>query len=868
MAIHDSSVIESSSGFTKEIDAGSMHMALDVLQKFQYQYPQKSTIRELAANAVDSIKERDIAKLILTGQAKEEDYYIRRDSAEFKDSNFNPDYFDLDWLSDKKDVEIIYEEGDGINRKDRLRVIDSGVGLGGRRLEVYFKLNASTKRNSKSAIGKWGLGAKVGLSTGVDSYRVITRHNGREYAFDVYSHKVDSVTEKFDEHGNINPTYTFENGYTCYYKVTKEKNGTEVIIETKKHHRSQYTDAVRSQLLHFDNVVYKVHREDGYEQIIPTKANVIYQDEDIILSENNQYSKPYIVINNVCYGYIDFLELELENKTGNIGIKMEAEMIDISPSRESIIWGDKTRKTVTDKFAKVVDIASKEVEKNLAETDFLKWISKCNTVLTSYDNYSILGRLSRVVEKSTLKPTYPLNKSIKYKGPKEMFWGLNAREVTTRRVNKGGKIYEEVDRGDMYAWGALEHCKVYYTSGTANNIKDRYLISLSRHSRIILVQMPEEVSEEKYKERNKELTPEKLETQWKEYQQRRAETLAVMDLIKISENAVNYDTVVVPEDFAKKIEEAEKEVEAAIIVAQLTPAELRKQDERTVLYYLHKMEFSRYLGKTDANGQALITNFSWIKDEPKISEVIAWEGNVIYCFGDEDEMLLSVAWLLNQQCTKTTLNTRGLPVFTTSYFTDDVKLVRVSKSIKKYFKNHTHVSEFFKTVNGTELSMNNLFVNWYTAKRIFDGLNTVSFLTNFSAFNQEIHDKYLALRAYQNQHYVNLAPKIADTMLGCTPAAMNAICAYADKAAELQIYISEHPDGEIAEKSKEILGAEYTGVTGIDLEQYKVLKEVLEYAEPLKNILNYVTPLTDTKITISFELESEIKEIMKNKGYA
>lgn len=154
MAIHTSDKIESTTGFEKTIDSGSMHMALDVLQKFQYQFPQKSTTRELAANAVDSIKERDIAKLIITGKAKEEDYYIRRDDPEFIDSNFNPDYFDLKWLSSKKDAEIIYVESS--IGKDKLIVKDEGVGLGGKRLELYFKLNASSKRNSKSAIGKWG----------------------------------------------------------------------------------------------------------------------------------------------------------------------------------------------------------------------------------------------------------------------------------------------------------------------------------------------------------------------------------------------------------------------------------------------------------------------------------------------------------------------------------------------------------------------------------------------------------------------------------------------------------------------------------------------------------------------------------------
>ena len=109
MSILQHETIQSNSGFAKEIEESALTMIFDNLQKGQYHYPVKSTIREIACNALDSIKERDAVKEILKGNAKEEDYFIRRDEALYKDSNYDPTYYDLTWLSDKKDVVIDFE---------------------------------------------------------------------------------------------------------------------------------------------------------------------------------------------------------------------------------------------------------------------------------------------------------------------------------------------------------------------------------------------------------------------------------------------------------------------------------------------------------------------------------------------------------------------------------------------------------------------------------------------------------------------------------------------------------------------------------------------------------------------------------------
>ena len=142
-------------GVKKTIDKDNHDIALDVLQRGIYAYPERSMVRELASNAYDAILERDIAKGILNGKVKIEDHFDITEHEEkiYKASGWDPDYFDLHWLSDDPNIYISYIEGDTV---DKFIVKDKGVGLGYDRLIGYFQLAWSSKRQSKSALGRWG----------------------------------------------------------------------------------------------------------------------------------------------------------------------------------------------------------------------------------------------------------------------------------------------------------------------------------------------------------------------------------------------------------------------------------------------------------------------------------------------------------------------------------------------------------------------------------------------------------------------------------------------------------------------------------------------------------------------------------------
>jgi hypothetical protein len=454
MAIHTQQANQVEGGFQKTIDEGSMRMVLDNLQRTQYQYPYKSTVRELVSNSIDAIRERETALSILTGKTKVEDHFVVIEGSEYKDSKFDPSYYDQQWLSDDPTIYITYKEGSMLE-KDRLIIRDNGVGLAGKRLVGYFSLAFSTKRLSKFGLGKYGIGAKAALSTGAPYYTVKNRHNGKETWWNVYPYQVEPIIPRWDMpspsiRGDIpaeNPLMTLENGSTCYYKNTSEKNGLEIILEVKKHHKQQYIDAVKSQLLYFDNILFRIEAANGVIDTIPVKADVLYEDEIMILSDNKMYSKPHILINRVNYGNIDFVELELEDKIGNISIKMKPEEVSVSPSREHVLWDEMTRNSVVNRFKEVQAVSEGLLQKELNQSDFMKWLKACILVKNKIGTEQadgLVARLAKLVDLSNYTPVYKPDPQFKL--DRNLFAGIKVRKITGKTERHGSSYRMKVDR--------------------------------------------------------------------------------------------------------------------------------------------------------------------------------------------------------------------------------------------------------------------------------------------------------------------------------------------------------------------------------------------------------------------------------------
>ncbi len=477
MAVIEDKYLESSGGIRKNIDKDSMPLALDILQRGLYAFPIQSTIRELASNSYDAIKERDVALAIIKGETSVEDHFdVTKQDGIYHSSGWDPDYFDSKWLSSDPFVHIYYEEG---SSKDVLRIVDNGVGLGGKRLAGFFQLNYSSKRANKDALGKWGLGSKVALSLNVDSFRVINRYNGQKTKFDIYLDKVDPITPRFTNNKE-NQSFWLSEDCVTFYEETTEHNGLEIQVDIKKHNMRLLFEAMESQLMYMPNIkIY--HRPLGAMTYTmkEIRAKELYRDKDIIISEASVYDKPHILIGAgealINYGLIAFNELEIEPKRGSVGLIMDINDIEVTPSREAPVWSTKTRKAVLDKYTKVTQTAALFVNQSLAaEKDYIEWMVKADQTMAALkhgNNSSVIGKLASIIDSSMITNVqYPMNKQVEFSSKVSEMIGpkLQARLITYDRGTR------KIERKAIESPGAMS-VAVYFTEGVADPFKDRYI---------------------------------------------------------------------------------------------------------------------------------------------------------------------------------------------------------------------------------------------------------------------------------------------------------------------------------------------------------------------------------------------------------
>jgi hypothetical protein len=905
MAIHNEQVATISGGFSKEIEQGAHNLIFDLVQKNQYQYPQKSMIREVVSNGLDSIREKQVAISILKGQSKVEDHYIQLEGEVYKDSGFDPNYYDLKFLSDDNHVEVIYCDGGDLG-KDTVIIKDHGVGLGGNRLAGYFNLGFSTKRLNKFALGKFGLGAKSPLATGAAFFTVTSRHNGLEFVFNVYDHKVESLVPQFDLEKLIeNPTYEFRNGYKCYCRRTTEKNGLTIEVQVKKHHKQLYIDAVTSQLLYFPNVKCFVKSHSGNISEVNVKADILYEDDLVVMASNSPYSKPHLVLNGVNYGYIDFRELELEEKLGNIGIKVAPEKVSINPSRESLIWDDTTRDVVVQRFKEVVSIAENTVNEKLKETDFMKWVRLCANIGTrglwdSSNDNTILGRLSKVVDMSKVELTYPLDKDLKY--THFLFEPLEAHNVTIRHWREGSKTLKKVVYGDSVVSSIQDGLPIYFLKGGFSNRKNKYLMTLHPQG-FVGIKVP------LYKEDGSLVRVEECEesTALKKYlgdnpRKERKEAAArrmakLHNAIQASKDLVWYEDVVVPEDFkATEKEEDEEEIVEDVETeeAKVSAAERRKLTGATVLHTLRLRPELR-------NGDTRL--FETQKIEAPVHLIDSWSNDEVFYSSNDQEPLLHLAGMMtrpDEAVVRPNL-TRVYPESWTDFyarekplkdaqkawetkgysgplhyfdhdrlqwFRDDspIRLIKVAQDNVKYYRDFKHINKFFKEIKSKTITMSNALVRWNTARIIAEKLPQLKFLNNFKQLSVEKALKYERLKGYVDKYWRPIS--VNKDVMGADDGTTKAVISHLDKVTQFQLFVRQNPtDTEsIAGLAQQLFnpqpGVEIENGCAIDTEVYDLYTELLEWSEPVHTLMNLVSPLVGGGY-LTNEQEMEIRHYFK-----
>lgn len=914
MAIHEEQ-IQDLQGFNKEIEESAIGMIFDNLQRYQYQYPQKSTVRELVSNALDAVKEKQIAVSILKGESKVEDHFLHREDALYKDSNFDQSYYDLSWLwndnnqrwktlTKQKDIVYVTYVDGGDMDKDRLIIEDFGVGLGQKRIEGYFKLGYSTKRNTKTALGKFGIGAKAALST-APYYFMTSRYNGREYKFQIFSSKISSVVPQFNlDTGESNGVHMFSNGAIIYYTKTDLPNGTIIEVESKKHHKQTYIEAVKSQLLYFDNVEFRVQNISGGIDVIPTKATILYEDDHIVLSDNNQYSKPHLLINKVNYGYVDFRELELEDKMGNIGIKVAAEDVSVNPSRESVMWDDITRETVINRFRKVVDIAGHMISEQLKVEDFIEWLKSCAELSARYSNSnSIVGRLSRIVDLSNVKPAYSKDPTVKY--DYRLFQMLDMRYTTLSTERKGSSVRYKINREPAYSGEFAKTSAIVVMGSKASFTKDKYLLQNVYPDGFISIRL----KYTKLSEEEEDVSEEESLTTVKQLEladELKIEVGELKDLTRKLEHFVlesslitPYESIVVPEEFdnGEEVTEEQEEVKQKSISAE----ERRKLNGTIPVHTPRVIARESWMppGTTPNNNVRL---YEWQTMEIPVASVDDWDEKEVFfatdlSIGKDDDnndipesSLLHLAALLTRPADHklATLNlpsgiqTHGLGVTRAEYCTHffnpskKLKLIRVAQTRRKYFSDFKPIQRFFMDIKNKTLTMSNALIRWNTARLIYEQLPKLAFLENFEMFHHDHCTSYRNLVQYVKENYRDVERLAkSNNYYGISDRIYSDLVSHCDKVTKLQLMVREHKEEPelIAKAVQEMFNPQQEVVDGcaVDIAIYDKCMELLDYASPVYSLFNELLVLTwkgDTGLhkVISEQLESTIREYLEFKG--
>lgn len=847
-----------STGVQKRINDSAKKLVFDVLQSTQYSTPIASTVRELVTNACDSQREKEIALEILAGKKTVEDYYITRHEEEYKDSNFDPSYYSGAHLSTESNVTIRYTERAGVGYCDNFSVIDYGVGLGETRLEGYLELGFSTKRNTAENFGAFGLGAKVPLSTGVDFYTVETCYNGKLFKFNCYPYKTDFMVNKFQADGFI----TFSDGTKVYYINTPAKNFTKISFGVKKHNRTKFVEAVQDQLNYLSNVKFKYVYEDGTERDKEVQSKVLYNSDNLIISDTYAWSRPHILMvkssgatTGINYGYVDFRELEMEQLWGAVAIKCPARQsyldedgneivlqdgVDVTPSREKVIWNENTKKYIQGAIERAAQDAADVINEQLKEDDFMTWVKKCSEVVyKNNNNNTVLRHLSDMIDRENVKPSFPGNRKITFASPGGILKGYKVRNVS--RVYKNGKY--QIEREEV-GWSQVNWDNLYFVQGNPSATKDLYLMHNGTLTLITEHHPTNVYNDPKAQAKIDSINLHRV-ANW--------ELFKDSPLVKF-----NYDEIEVPAGFNEALEKQEEAEGLKNRYRFMTPEERRTVANEVVLYTLRRP----YTG--DGKWCSEVSDWTWDKVEAPL-QLIQNTDIETYYGTSEDESLLQLAATIcaptvpswgdvypqlssyhvfsntdARVANKNPVFTEFRPIRFRNDYTGgwqkevneepkkitDIQLFKVSGALSKKMvgENVKHISEFFSVLHENKWSMHSKVREWVTGCLTPHIPSWFERLKEVDPKYKDVLDKLWPYEKYRNHsRYWNYNDgefkEVIDLM---------------KKMHEMQTFILDgHDEQAIAQKSMELFKVADADCT-IAHEDIYILGEYLrDFLEPL-----------------------------------
>jgi hypothetical protein len=117
-----------------------------------------------------------------------------------------------------------------------------------------------------------------------------------------------------------------------------------------------FISSIENQLGFIPNIELLI-ADGNMEYVSPNKrniaVNVLFSNDKLLVGESDYYAVPQILLKPgddsnimISYGTINFEELEMKKYTGNVSFILNINEVDVTPSRENVIWNTKTREAV------------------------------------------------------------------------------------------------------------------------------------------------------------------------------------------------------------------------------------------------------------------------------------------------------------------------------------------------------------------------------------------------------------------------------------------------------------------------------------------------------------------------------------------
>lgn len=420
-----------SEGYDYGIDTSQMKLLYQILS--QYSNPIGSIVREITTNAFDSHLEAGI----------------------------------------NKEVTVRLIDSDSLtSTQQAFEVEDYGVGLSPERVRtIYSKFLASTKRDSNTEHGAFGLGSKSPFSY-TDMFTVTTVYDGIEYGYAMHK---GTETPRIDK---------------IYEEETDKENGTVININVKPGDRERFRTEIKRQLAYFENIN---HINTGVDN-----NYTIYEGKNFLFRPdltNYNLNSLHVCLGKVYYPLnIDMLDLD----TPKIDIKCPIALrfkigeLPIVWNRENIEYTDGAIETIRTRFYAAVEELKELYEaKQDAVDSVTKYFYMKNTMrksnLTIADGVTI-PNIDHLFEVDINYPKYAELKKI----PK-METAINVMYKFHRKVMGGVAKKDNYMNINSLSFNSsnAEHpitfTNTYLLSGAYSTTKNKYLYESHNRHKFYLV---------------------------------------------------------------------------------------------------------------------------------------------------------------------------------------------------------------------------------------------------------------------------------------------------------------------------------------------------------------------------------------------